>query len=297
MLKILLCCLLILLKVTIIRSILPLKDPPNEFIQQMERDGISLERFYVDDSNQGNGTHYMYSQLSVNTYIKNMDQIINKVKLLIERKVDKNIVLHQVQKQHWIIIALLQLQEEYSISLKNKNVLIIGSTEPWLESICIVLGASNITTIDYNNLTYHNEKIKTFSKYDFDMFYNNSGPYINSYDFVIGLRSFDHSGLGRYGDIIDYNADIDSINKAKMMLKNNGIFIFTVPIGRDLVIWNLQRRYGSIRLPKLLGNGFHELNRLGWKNELFDANNDYRKTYEPVFIQQKRSLAANDNEL
>jgi len=289
MLKILICCILVLFKITLIRSILPLKDPPIEFLQQMKRDDIKLERFYVDDSNNGNGTHYQYSQLSMNTYIKNMDQIINKVKLLIERKVDKNIVLHQVQKQHWIIIALLQLQEEYNLSLENKNVLIIGSTEPWLESICIVLGASNITTIDYNNLTYHHERIKTFSKYDFDMFYNDSGPYINSYDFVICLRSFDHSGLGRYGDIIDYNADINSINKAKMMLKENGIIIFTVPIGSDLIIWNLQRRYGSIRLPKLLGNGFIELQRLGWKDELLDASNDYRKTYEPVFIQQKRS--------
>ena len=73
-------CLLVLLKITLIRSILPLKDPPNEFLQQMKRDDISLERFYVDDSNNGNGTHYQYSQLSINTYIKNMDQIINKVK-------------------------------------------------------------------------------------------------------------------------------------------------------------------------------------------------------------------------
>jgi len=290
MLKILIvACLLAL-----IRSIPPLKDPPNEFLQQMKKDGIALERFYVDDSNNGNGTHYQYSQLSMNTYIKNMNQIINKVKILIERKVDKNIVLHQVQKQHWIIIALLQLEEEYSLSLQNKNVLIYGSTEPWLESICIVLGASNITTIDYNNLTYHHEKIKTFSKYDFDMFYNDSGSYINSYDFVIGLRAFDHSGLGRYGDVIDYNADIDSINKAKMMLKDNGIFIFTVPIGSDLIIWNLQRRYGSIRLPKLLGDDFHVLQRLGWKDDLLDANNDYRKTYEPVFISQKRSSSKDE---
>jgi len=290
MLKILIvACLLAL-----IRSIPPLKDPPNEFLQQMKKDGIALERFYVDDSNNGNGTYYQYSQLSMNTYIKNMNQIINKVKILIERKVDKNIVLHQVQKQHWIIIALLQLEEEYSLSLQNKNVLIYGSTEPWLESICIVLGASNITTIDYNNLTYHHEKIKTFSKYDFDMFYNDSGSYINSYDFVIGLRAFDHSGLGRYGDVIDYNADIDSINKAKMMLKDNGIFIFTVPIGSDLIIWNLQRRYGSIRLPKLLGDDFHELQRLGWKDDLLDANNDYRKTYEPVFISQKRSSSKDE---
>ena len=278
----------------LITSIAPPKDPPLEFYEKMNTDNIGLERFYVDDSNNGIGTHYQYSNLSIKIYIKNMSKIVEKVKSLIQKKVDKNIVLHQIQKQHWIIVSLLQLEDEYSIYLQDKRVLVIGSTEPWLEAICLVLGAAHVTTIDYNNLTYSHDQLSTYNKYDFGMFYNISGPYANSFDFVIGLRAFDHSGLGRYGDEIDYDGDIYSVNQAKKMLKrDNGIFILTVPIGPDLIIWNLQRRYGRNRLPKLL-NGFDELYRLGWKDELLDSTADYRRTVEPVFVLKLKSASVED---
>jgi hypothetical protein len=280
--------------IVFITSIVPPKDPPLDFLENMTRDDIQLERFYVDDSNNGDGTHYQYSELSIKTYIKNMAKIIDKIKLLFEKKVDLNIVLHQIQKQHWVIVSLLKLQEELKISLQDKRVLVYGSTEPWVEAVCLVLGAAHVTTIDYNKLTYSHDQISTFSKNEFDMFYNVSGPYVNSYDFVIGLRAFDHSGLGRYGDTIDYYGDIDSIKQAKTMMKENGIFILTVPIGPDLIIWNLQRRYGRKRLPKLLV-GFEEIYRIGWKDDdILDSTIDYRRTVEPVFVLRHKSDALKD---
>jgi len=267
---------------------LPLKEPPNDFIEKLKEDNIILEYYYVDDSNNGRGTHYQYSELSINTYVKNMKKIIDKIKLLLLKyNNDKNIIINHIQKQHWIILSLLLLENENNISLKNKNILIIGSNEPWLEAIMLNFDVSNITTIDYNKLSYMNDKIKTFSKIDFNTFYNINGSYINSYDYIFALRAFDHSGLGRYNDDIDYNGDINSINLAKLMLKDNGILFVTIPIGKDLLIWNLQRRYGIIRLPKLFNN-FIIYHKLGWKDELYDSNIDYRRTIEPVFGLMKK---------
>jgi hypothetical protein len=219
-----------------------------------------------------------------------MGKIIDKIKSLIEKyNNDPNIIINQIQKQHWIILSLLLLEKENKISLKNKNVLIIGSSEPWLEGIMLNFDVLNITTIDYNKLTYNNSKIKTFSKIDFDSFYNINGSYINSYDFIFALRAFDHSGLGRYNDEIDYDADIKSMQLAKLMLKDNGILFVTIPIGNDLMIWNLQRRYGRKRLPKLF-NDFIIYHKLGWVDDLYDSIIDYRRTIEPVFGLVKQNF-------
>ena len=38
----------------------------------------------------------------------------------------------------------------------------------------------------------------------------------------------------------------------KKMLSRNGKLILTVPIGMDLLIWNLMRIYGPVRFPLLL---------------------------------------------
>ena len=46
--------------------------------------------------------------------------------------------------------------------------------------------------------------------------------------------------------------------QVKSVLKEGGKFILTVPIGPDMVVWNLQRRYGRTRLPLLL-EGWEEV--------------------------------------
>ncbi len=84
------------------------------------------------------------------------------------------------------------------------------------------------------------------------------------------------------------------MNEARARMKSNGIFLISLPIGPDLVVWNLQRRYGRIRLPKML-EGFDILFRLGWKDEYIDTDHDYRNTIEPVFVLKQKTVI--DNEL
>ena len=48
---------------------------------------------------------------------------------------------------------------------------------------------------------------------------------------IVPLFSFDHDGLGRYGDPLNPNGDIEAMNTVRTLLKPEGILYLTVPIG------------------------------------------------------------------
>ena len=59
-------------------------------------------------------------------------------------------------------------------------------------------------------------------------------------------------------------------------------------VGPDLVVWNLHRRYGEVRLPHLL-KGWRQLEVIGWNEDLLTKEVSWMKTYEPVFVLKKQS--------
>ena len=84
------------------------------------------------------------------------------------------------------------------------------------------------------------------------------------------------------------------------VVKNDGLLYLTVPIGLDIVVYNLHRRYGPLRcvhsshgyyqrvmleyrLPHLI-DGWQVEHVEGWNAESLDANLNYRQSYEPVFV-------------
>jgi hypothetical protein len=71
---------------------------------------------------------------------------------------------------------------------------------------------------------------------------------------IISYSSIEHSGLGRYGDILDPNGDLNTVKSIHANLKNDGFFILGVPIGLDTLVWNANRIYGEKRLPILIQN-------------------------------------------
>ena len=52
------------------------------------------------------------------------------------------------------------------------------------------------------------------------------------------------------------------------------------------MVWNLHRRYGSLRLPLLL-QGWREVERIGWDESRLSAPANVAKAYEPVFVLSK----------
>ena len=64
---------------------------------------------------------------------------------------------------------------------------------------------------------------------------------------ALSISSFDHDGLGRYGDPLDPVGDLKAMRLAQCILKDDGLLLVSVPVGQDVVAFNLHRRYGSVR--------------------------------------------------
>lgn len=58
-------------------------------------------------------------------------------------------------------------------------------------------------------------------------------------------------------------------------------------LGPDVVVWNLHRRYGNLRLPLLL-EGWEQMDCFGWSEDLLTHHSHYTIAYEPVFVLRKR---------
>jgi hypothetical protein len=269
----------------------PPKEPPSDLIEEYTLNHqIPFAKFYVDDTSSGEASHYIYSNEQINKMIENANKMFIKLQTIVSEHVhlpeisdpaspvfNPRLLLKQLRKEDWIYFALLN----YTIPLQNSSVAIIGSSSPWIESLALSLGASHVTTVEYNRLTYDHPQITTISSEQMTDFYGTSH---SQFDFIFSISSFDHDGLGRYGDPLAPNGDLQSMSKIKSLLKpDTGKLFLTVPIGPDVIVWNLHRRYGKLRLPLLL-EGWEVVDRIGWEEERLEFPANWRQTYEPVFI-------------
>ena len=90
--------------------------------------------------------------------------------------------------------------------------------------------------------------------------------------------------------------DLHTMAQFKKMLSRNGKLILTVPIGMDLLIWNLMRIYGPVRFPLLL-SGWKIIDSIGFDEKKLKMNlggeNNFQKSYEPVFVLQPEEESYN----
>lgn len=128
--------------------------------------------------------------------------------------------------------------------VQGKQVAIFGSTKPIYEAVCLCFGGTPIT-IEYNKWTTDSPDLSCMTPDEYDQ-----DPIL--FDAAFSISSFEHDGLGRYGDPINPVGDLETMKKVKTMLKPGGLLFLSVPVGRDRVFWNAHRIYGKHRLPLLL---------------------------------------------
>jgi len=76
-----------------------------------------------------------------------------------------------------------------------------------------------------------------------------------SADIVTIISTLEHVGLGRWGDPLDVNGDINAMREAFRILKPGGHVVLTIPYGYPTVVYNLHRVYDSGRVD-ILTEGF-----------------------------------------
>ena len=119
--------------------------------------------------------------------------------------------------------------------------------------------------------------------------YNEFQKTENLYDCIVTFSSIEHSGLGRYGDPLNPNGDIESMKDIHKNLKDNGILLWGAPVGKDTLVWNAHRIYGYLRLPLIFEN-FKEIEWLEEYDKKYFLDINYYSThnfYQPVVVLQK----------
>lgn len=79
---------------------------------------------------------------------------------------------------------------------------------------------------------------------------------INYCDSISSLHAIEHFGLGRYGDSIDYYGHIKVLDNIHKILKKDGKFYFSVPIGKQRIEFNAHRVFDVEYLLRLFNNKF-----------------------------------------
>ena len=74
----------------------------------------------------------------------------------------------------------------------------------------------------------------------------------NYCDSVSSLHAIEHFGLGRYGDVVDYEGHVKGLNNISKILKKGGRFYFSVPIGPQRIEFNAHRVFSVKYLVELL---------------------------------------------
>jgi len=172
------------------------------------------------------------------------------------------------QTDTWLYQAL----DEYPI--KNQSVCIIGAQQPWYEAIAYTYSPKTITVSEYNTIPDYNKRVTylhpdKISELDLQ------------FDVCISISSFEHDGLGRYGDPINPNGDLEAMHRAKNYIKKDGLMFLAVPIGQDKLCWNAHRIYGKIRLHKLL-EYWEVVTTFGFDYKMLGTYP--HAIYQPVFV-------------
>lgn len=137
-------------------------------------------------------------------------------------------------------------------NMKGKSVLVIGSSHPWVEAICLYHGAAKVTTLEYGEIISNHPKIETETPRSIREKYVNDE--LTLFDGIVTHSSVEHSGLGRYGDALNPWGDILAIARAWCIAKPKAFMWIAVPTGTDRVFYNWHRIYGYIRWPLLASN-------------------------------------------
>lgn len=181
-------------------------------------------------------------------------------------------------------LLLQKALNKYTIN--NKNIAVIGSKMPWIECICLNNQANKVTTVEYNIPICNYPNIDILEYYS--EFKENKNNH-NKFDGIISYSSIEHSGLGRYGDSIDPDGDLKTMDDIYNSLKDDGLLYLGIPVGKDALCWNAHRIYGTIRLTLLLkkfkilewfGCSFEDSQRL-------PKGHDWKSFYQPIIVLQK----------
>ena len=212
---------------------------------------VPIREWYVDDSVISVDHLYHISNIE---YLRNMAR---------HRQTN-----YYGETDGWLYQALDQFP------IKNLNVLIVGSIMPWYESIVLEYGCHSCTVVEYRKQNMPVDGVTYIQPHEL------CG---NTFDAVLSISSYEHDGLGRYGDPLNPNGDIVAMSDIRKYIKPNGLMFLAVPVGRDEIIWNVHRVYGRKRILQLI-DGWNLVGKYGITDEIWDTPYTDNCPAQPVLV-------------
>jgi len=197
-------------------------------------------------------------------------------------KAKKGILKGQYGQYH--ASQLHEIIRKFQPSGSKNTALVVGSEQPWVESILLSVGFKNVTTVEYGKIKCTDKRITTYTPDEFRQRVL-AGKYEgdNGFDAVVIYSSVEHSGLGRYGDAINPYGDIIMMARVHCVTRTGGRLYFTAPMTGDFdrLYFNAHRIYGPVSLPNLLAN---------WKQIAGPKKflvSTFKMTQQPVLVLEK----------
>lgn len=149
--------------------------------------------------------------------------------------------------------TVYKLLRKYKEGIKDKHCAVLGSQSPWVEAMLLAVGAARVTTIEYAEIQSQHPRLDAMRPTKWGNLYRNNGTEI--FDCAVTFSSIEHSGLGRYGEVINPWADLVVMGKLLCSVKTDGLVFVGVPSpGQDRIAWNAHRYYGRQRWAQIMAN-------------------------------------------
>ena len=104
-----------------------------------------------------------------------------------------------------------------------------------------------MTTVEYQEIRSEHPAISTLTPKELaETWLSNKLP---EFDFAVSFSSYEHDGLGRYGDPIDPWGDVWDVQRITCFVKPGGLLYLGLPMGPDQVSIVSRRRYSLPAAP------------------------------------------------
>eukprot|EP00933_Yihiella_yeosuensis_P026356 TRINITY_DN20442_c0_g1_i1.p1 TRINITY_DN20442_c0_g1~~TRINITY_DN20442_c0_g1_i1.p1 ORF type:complete len:423 (-),score=58.75 TRINITY_DN20442_c0_g1_i1:85-1353(-) len=135
--------------------------------------------------------------------------------------------------------------------LNGRQCLVLGSERPWLEALLLGHGVARVTVVEYRKLITNHPNVSAMTPPELW----STPELMGSFDCVASFSSIEHSGLGRYGDVLNPWGDLQTMAKLWCVTRPASVFLIGVPVEQeDSLVWNAHRIYGPRRLAQLFAN-------------------------------------------
>jgi len=225
----------------------PLKDIPKELYNEFTQNGwMPIQGYWYIDETYSDADSKTQTKLEVV-----QKKILDEWRVKIRNKVPLEYGNTELQR----------LMFKFSNELINKKIAVIGTRIVWIEAISLEIKTGLITTLDYTRKQYEQSEMLEWVHVNDFLDDSIKTSKVELFDNAVSFSSVEHSGLGRYGDPLDPNGDIEAVRQVHCMLKPGGLFFLGIPTTQQekgYIAFNAHRFYGSKRL-ELLFEGWDKL--------------------------------------